>query len=364
MTENTLLTVRSHLFSFIGCYADIVELACVCRAFQQAVNRFPWALDQDITMANRRLLQHSAYEYVERWRRLCPRATHCTVQLGQLQQGDAAYFAGLRTLSLRSCGQVGRRRHNLDEALAHARDLRRLTIANCHTNWVSEQLVASNMAFAAQHALRRLEIAGPIQGAQNRVLHRLFAPLLQLEELHLSDLSQTMSYSTGTSGANASGAITGASTNASSASTSVEPPLWSLGALPAPSRLRRLTLSNCSRLRLDDSALRQLTGLTGLTLVSCPEITLTPRAFASNVQLETLRIDGCARIALDDSSFIGLTRLRSLVIANSAARLTNAAIAHLQLHVLKLTNCPHLSRTIANKIETIAPRIPDCRDER
>ena len=56
----TLLTVRSHLFSFIGCYADIVELACVCRAFQQAVNRFPWALDQDITMANRRQLQHPA----------------------------------------------------------------------------------------------------------------------------------------------------------------------------------------------------------------------------------------------------------------------------------------------------------------
>ena len=129
MSESALLTVRSLLFSFIGCYADVVELACVCRAFQRAVKQFPWALDQDITMINRRLLQRPAYEYVERWRRLCPRALSCTVQLGRLHQGDAAYFAGLRTLTLRICGQVGRRIHNLDEALAHARDLRALAIS-------------------------------------------------------------------------------------------------------------------------------------------------------------------------------------------------------------------------------------------
>lgn len=323
MSESALLTVRSLLFSFIGCYADVVELACVCRAFQRAVKQFPWALDQDITMINRRLLQRPAYEYVERWRRLCPRALSCTVALGHLLQGDAAHFAGLRTLTLRSCGQVGRRIHNLDEALAHARDLRALTISNYSMGWVAERIVASNMAFTAQGALRRLVILGPLDGAQNRILHRLFAPLLALEELQLSDLAQTLS----------SGA---------SADASAEPPLWCLGALPVPSRLRRLTLSNCSRLRLDDSALRQLTGLTELTLVGCPEITLTPRAFAANAQLETLRIDGCARVALDDSSFIGLTRLRAL----------------------ELTNCPHISRSIANRIESIATKVPDRRNGR
>ena len=334
MSESALLTVRSLLFSFIGCYADVVELACVCRSFQQAVKQFPWGFDQDITMINRRLLQRPTYEYVERWRRLCPRAHSCTVQLGRLHQGDAAYFAGLRTLTLRICGQVGRRIHNLDEALAHARDLRALTISNYRMGWVAEQIVASNMAFAAQGALRRLVILGPVDGAQNRILHQLFAPLLALEELQLSDLTQTLS----------SGASSGASASSGAlarAVTTAEPPLWCLGALPAPSRLRRLALTNCSRLQLDDSALRQLTGLTELTLVGCPEITLTPRALAANAQLETLRIDGCARVALDDSSFIGLTRLRTL----------------------ELTNCPHISRSISNRIESITPRVLDCAKE-
>ena len=186
-------------------YADAVAVARACKAARAAVAAHPWALDRDITQINQRLAECAArvnYEYIERWHRVCPRAVRCTVRLSAMLQGDAAFFANLKHLRLIvDAGRPGHTTYNLDEALAHARQLESLIIEHTPANAPrphifaspshlfapTPQLVASNMAFAAQKKLRRLSIQGPIHGAHKRRLQFIFAPLKALEELELVD---------------------------------------------------------------------------------------------------------------------------------------------------------------------------------
>jgi hypothetical protein len=200
-------------------YADAVAVARACKAARAAVAAHPWALDRDITQINQRLAECAArvnYEYIERWHRACPRAVRCTVRLSAMLQGDAAFFANLKHLRLIvDAGRPGRTTYNLDEALAHARQLESLIIEHTPANAPrphifaspshlfaspphlfaspphlfasTPQLIASNMAFAAQKKLRRLSIQGPIHGAHKRRLQFIFAPLEALEELELVD---------------------------------------------------------------------------------------------------------------------------------------------------------------------------------
>ena len=253
-------------------YADAVAIACVCKAARDAVAAHPWALDQEISQINRRLVESVArgatYEYVERWHRICPRATHCTIRLSAMLQGDAAFFADLKSLCLIvDIGRPGRTTFNLDETLAHARHLESLTIEFAPFSKpfgsplgspfgppfgspFGSQLIASNMAFSAQRRLRRLSIQGQIYGAQNRRLQRLFAPLEALEELELVDSSLTVVTS----------------------------------ALPHPHKLRRLRLERCQT-QLADSDVWRLTSLVQLSVNSCPNIHLTRHALTHSPAL-------------------------------------------------------------------------------